>query len=233
MTTIPIYVGTEPSQWLPTQVLKHSILSRTQADVEFIPLDTTIGLPRNQTMTGFSFCRWAVPFVNEYRDRAIYLDADIVVLGDIADLFNASFDAPVAARPVSAAGAPNRFFTSVMVLDCARLKHWDYSAWVKQAVRPQFVDAVMWARSGAPHASDFGVMPSCWNDLDIVKAEPSTKLLHFTSLDRQPWRWERHPQGQVWRDALVAALAARVVTREQVYDEIDKRFVRDSIFTVL
>lgn len=229
---IPIYIGTDPESWLPTQVLKHSILAHTKAEIEFIDLDgLDFGVPRDRQLTGFSFRRWAVPYVNEYRDRALYLDSDIVVLGDVAELAGVFLGKPAAARPIAKNPTLGRYFTSVMVLDCAKLTHWDYRAWVDRIEDKGFYNATMWVRDGAPHADDFESMDRRWNEMDRV--DDDTRLVHYTGLHRQPWRHEGHPAGQVFRHALNATLRDDAITAKQLDVEIRAGRVRANVLTIL
>ncbi len=229
--TIPIYVGTEPAQWLVTQVLKRSIMARTKCAVEFIPLDPqAILMPKLPMQTGFSFYRWAVPKLASFDGRAIYLDADICVLSDIGDLYEMHFDKPATARRETNGG--QGYFTSVMVLDCDRLRHWDFPMWsAAAAINVHHYARTMWARPSAPNHNDFDPLPSCWNDLDIIK--PDTRLIHFTDLGRQPWRWPRHPQAQVFREEIAMALADGYITATDLEREIRLRHVREDLLTQL
>ena len=84
---IRVFIGTDHSQNVPTAVLRHSILSRTASPVEFHEFkDLQTGLEEH-FYTGFSFYRWGIPLSCGFKGRALYLDADIVVLGDIRELW--------------------------------------------------------------------------------------------------------------------------------------------------
>ncbi len=215
---IRVYIGTEPMQWLACEVLKYSIRSRSSEPVEFFEISdvtTRFGL------TGFSFARWYVPKLAKENgdDVAIYMDADIVVLGDIAELFHAASDKPALAKPTS----DGRFFTSVMRLDCTRLQ-WDpgalpYAEWLH--------NAVMWAAPNAPWHSDFGVLDGRWNDMDLPKS--GTKAIHYTDLRRQPWRYSGHPFGVVFQTELVAALKDGHILRSDLLREISAGHVRADV----
>jgi hypothetical protein len=75
--------------------------------------------------------------------------------------------------------------TSVMLLDCARLRHWnlernfdelfrfvrDYDDWITLAMEP---------------AGSIGFLAPEWNDFD--RLTPATKLLHNTKRRTQPWK---------------------------------------------
>lgn len=227
MPPIRICIGTEPNQRLSTEVLKHSIRSRTASEVEFIELVRDGELSPLKMDTGFSFCRWSIPQRCRYEGRAIYMDTDIVVLGDIMELWNLPMSTGAMAKPQE-----RRYWTSVMLLDCARLAHWDFTALAaRAAAEPSFYKGVMWVEPRSIYASDFSALPGCWNDLDTINAQ--TKALHFTDLRRQPWRFSGHPRGWVFRDALLAATAAGAVSAQLVQTEIAKGHVRPDVLSAV
>lgn len=41
-------------------------------------------------------------------------------------------------------------------------------------------------------------IPAAWNHED--RLYKNTKLLHFTDIDRQPWRQDGHPLQDVWEE---------------------------------
>lgn len=73
---------------------------------------------RTQTWaTPFSGFRWAVPAACGFQGRAIYMDTDMIALGDIAELWRTPMPAPA----VLAARRDRRFTRfCVMLWDCAR-----------------------------------------------------------------------------------------------------------------
>lgn len=218
---IRVYIGTQPEQKLACEVLKYSIQARASEPVSFFEItDQT----NRHAMTGFSFARWHVPqLAKENGDGvAIYMDADIVVLGDIAALANAVGDKPALARPTS----DGRYFTSVMRLDCARL------AWAPGSPpgMPEWMhNAIMWAATNSPWREDFGPLDARWNDLDLVQA--GTQALHYTDLKRQPWRYTGHPFGYVFQAELKSAIADKAVSMGLVAEEIAKGHVRADALT--
>jgi hypothetical protein len=231
---IRVYIGTQPEQKLACEVLKYSIRARASEPVSFFEItDKT----NRHAMTGFSFARWHVPqLAKENGDGvAIYMDADIVVLGDIAALANVVGDKPALARPTS----DGRYFTSVMRLDCAQLA-WDVGGLSARFgplksdscfVLPEWLhNAIMWAAANSPWRHDFGPLDARWNDLDLVKA--GTQALHYTDLKRQPWRYAGHPFGYVFQAELKSAIADKAVSMGLVAEEIAKGHVRSDVLMV-
>lgn len=219
---IRVFIGTQPEQKLACEVLKYSIKARTTEPVEFTEIGGVSQLPMQ---TGFSFARWQVPELCQYGGEALYLDADIVVLADIAEIraIPRTVETPVLARPT----ADDRYFTSVMRFDCDILT-WDFARLTKMANQYDWMyNAIMWAASNSPLRADFGALPRRWNDMDRVKAD--TALLHYTDLKRQPWRHVGHPFGYVWQAELKSALADKVISPALVLEEIAKGHVRTDV----
>ena len=213
---IKIFVGTEDAQWLPTQVLRHSVLRRTKSPVEFIDL-INIPLQLNLKMyTGFSFYRFYIPEACNYTGRAIYLDADIVVLDDIQKLIDMDMgDKGALARPDG-----DERYTSVMLLDCEKLKAWKIKNWAGliNAGMASYEGIMIGSKRGLNH-KDFGALPKEWNSLD--EWTPDTKILHYTHVPTQPWKKGGHPFRRPFLLELKAALDDRVITREDVQKEIE------------
>lgn len=77
-------------------VLCHSILSRSSQPVRFIPINRrnipefTRGMEDGSTQ--FSFSRFLTPYLCNYRGQALFLDCDMIVRCDIADVFDYADD---------------------------------------------------------------------------------------------------------------------------------------------
>lgn len=219
---IKVFIGTEEMQWLAAEVLKHSIRKRTKAEVEFHELkDMKTGL-QLKTYTGFSFNRWYIPEACHYEGKAIYLDADIVVLGDIAEFHNLDMQG----KGAMARAHSNRafYYTSVMLLDCPKLTHWKMNEWAT-LINTGFLnyDAVMCAARESIAYPDFMPMPDYWNHLDHW--DETTKILHYTRVPTQPWKKGGHPLGYIFRRELKSAITEGVLTRADVEKEIAAKHV--------
>lgn len=90
--TLPIYIGFDHRQVVSYTVLHTSILSAAKKPVAITPLALpTLPITR-AGLTPFTFSRFLVPWLQHYKGWALFLDSDMIVLGDIAELFDAADD---------------------------------------------------------------------------------------------------------------------------------------------
>lgn len=127
--------------------------------------------------TDFSCFRFAIPELCGFDGKAIYLDADMLVLGDIAELASLSLNRPWLCRSG---------MTDVSVIDCKAMRGLLPSiAEMKPSGRITFDYVQMLTRCGAIDPS----LPAEWNARDSADLwVPATKLLHYTTVPWQPWR---------------------------------------------
>lgn len=106
--TIKIFVGCDPNNCDLEQmmVLDYSIRKNTQHPIEITWMQLShdqnspwysdqikhTGWCTEKWATPFSGFRWAIPELCNFQGRAIYMDADVIVLTDIAELWNTAFD---------------------------------------------------------------------------------------------------------------------------------------------
>lgn len=220
---------------LSVRVLEFSIRRHSSLPVELVPLhlamqrsELEIPLPRDPSLrarTPFSFQRFAIPALSGYSGRAIYLDSDMLVFQDIADLWQAPMPLPVRAvspRP----GRLRKPQLSVMLLDCAHLD-WSIADLVRRMDNAELsYRAIM---DGDFIDSGFAQdLPPGWNDLEyFVPGE--TALLHYTDMSRQPWLDSSNPRGYLWCQALLDGIDAQHISRDEVAEHIDRGFVRPSL----
>lgn len=90
---IKVFIGFDPKEEVVYHVLCASILRRSSVPVQFIPvaLSTLKGIfnrERNPLQsTEFSFSRFLVPYLSDYEGWSIFMDNDMLVLDDIAKLW--------------------------------------------------------------------------------------------------------------------------------------------------
>lgn len=90
---IRIFVGFDPRETVAWHVLVHSILARSSRPVSFVPLALrhlggVMWRERSPLQsTDFSFSRFLVPYLSGYQGWSIFMDCDMLVLADIAELW--------------------------------------------------------------------------------------------------------------------------------------------------
>ena len=224
-----VFCGLDESQIIAARVLEYSIRKHASRPVRFYPMmnvPTPVPKdPQNRGRTGFSFSRFHIPQLAGYRGRALYVDADMQVFGDIAELWELPFgeatvmctrqDTPPEQWKDSSWFKPGRQM-SVMLLDCSRLK-WDIGEIVGGLDDGAYTyEQLMFELCIAdPDQISDGIPPS-WNHLEHF--EPGeTKLLHYTVVPRQPWKNDSNPLRTLWEPAYEEAYAAGVVHHEDVW----------------
>jgi hypothetical protein len=141
----------------------------------------------NDDLQSFTPLRFMPPELMGYQGRAVVIDPDVFATGDVAELLNIDMQGKaILAKPRPGHnGRDDYVATSVMLLDCAKLKHWnvrenfaemfrferDYDDWITLATEP---------------AGTIGKLDDVWNDFDRLTAE--TRLLHNTKRRTQPWK---------------------------------------------
>ncbi|MFN9628637.1 MAG: glycosyltransferase [Cyanobacteriota bacterium] len=194
MAPITVFIGFDPREDVAVNVLANSIQSRSSrpvsiAQVRLSQLDHVYCRERDPLQsTEFSFSRFLVPWLCEYQGWALFVDADMLCLGDMAELW-ALRDEHYAVQVVkhehhcepgfkfqrerqTPYGKKN--WSSVMLFNCSRC----------QALTPERVNSASglhlhqfaWLRE-----ADVGALPPRWNVLVGVQPVPSdARLLHYT-----------------------------------------------------
>jgi hypothetical protein len=127
------------------------------------------------------------PELMGYQGRAVIMDPDIFAAGDIWELLDRDMQGKaIWARPrPDHNGNPDYIATSVMLLDCARLTHWN----CQQQFDEMFSfkrDYMKWTQLAYEPRETIGALEPWWNDFDHLDA--NTRLLHNTKRRTQPWK---------------------------------------------
>jgi len=138
-------------------------------------------------LQSFTPLRFDVPRVMGYAGRAVVIDPDVFAIGDVGELLRRDMAgyAVLAKRMPADGRKPLHWASSVMLLDCARLRHWrceeDFGRLF--TFERDYVDW-MWLLLEPPGA--VGELEEEWNHFDTLDA--TTKLLHNTHRRTQPWK---------------------------------------------
>ncbi len=138
-------------------------------------------------LQSFTPLRFAPPSLIGFEGRAVVTDPDCFGVGDVAALFARDLGGkPIwaVARP-GYNGDPDYITTSVMLLDCAQLKHWDFEPLLADLFERRF-DYLPWVELKLEDRSTIGLLEPEWNSFD--RLTPATKILHTTKRRTQPWK---------------------------------------------
>jgi hypothetical protein len=95
---LDIYIGFDQKEIIAYHVLCQSILEKSSKPVRFTPLNLLnlkgiFNRERNSLQsTEFSFSRFLVPYLSNYTGWSLFMDCDMLVKADIAELFNLKDD---------------------------------------------------------------------------------------------------------------------------------------------
>ncbi len=143
---------------------------------------------RNEDLQSFTPLRFMPPELMGYRGRALVIDPDVFAVGDVWDLLSMDMQGKaIGCRPRKRKGGDldGPMASSVMLLDCAKLRHW--------AARQQFAelfemkrDYKKWITLQYEPRESIGLLDGSWNDLDVLNGR--TRMLHTTRRWTQPWK---------------------------------------------
>lgn len=162
------FIGFDPRQPIAYQVLHHSIVTRASVPVSITPLVLKQLPVTRRGLTEFTFSRFLVPFLCGYEGTALFLDADMLVTGDIAELFalaDPQFDVQVMREQ------PKFEWASAMLFDCARCK----------ILTPEYIDDTRHNPLTLDWATTIGDLPPEWNHcVGYMAPRNDAKLYHYT-----------------------------------------------------
>lgn len=138
-------------------------------------------------LQSFTPLRFAPPSLMNYEGRALVTDPDCFGVGDVADLLERDMDG----KAIMAVARPGHnqqadyIATSVMLLDTAKLTHWQFDRDLDDLFNGRF-DYVHWIELKREDRSTIGLLEPRWNDFDRLTDE--TGILHTTKRRTQPWK---------------------------------------------
>ena len=240
-----IFVGTDESQVVAHRVLEYSIRKAASVPVEVTPMldwpHPRPKDPRNKPRTTFSYYRFMIPERCGYRGRALYVDADMLVFGDVAELADLPFDdhsvlctvpAPTAAWDGRGGTPMGARSLAVSLLDCGRLP-WKIDEIVAGLDEGRYTYAqLMSDLCVVPPEQVADTIPPEWNDLEHFQPD-RTKLLHYTVVPTQPWKNDDNPLGELWMGWYREAVEAGAVPPEEVEALVRAGHVKRSLTAAL
>ncbi|MBM81979.1 MAG: hypothetical protein CMJ78_15520 [Planctomycetaceae bacterium] len=205
-----IFIGWDPREAECADVLAYSLRKHSSIEFEISYLkleDLEFDRPHDPLQsTEFTYTRFLVPSLCGFQGKAIFMDCDMLCLGDIRELAELPMDdlalrvvkhdhrptetTKMDGRPQTV--YPRKNWSSLMLMNCEKL-----GIWTKPVVETAS-GAYLHRFQDIPDEL-IGELPKTWNTLDWM--DESTKLIHYTS--GGPWFPEcaNHPHANIWREA--------------------------------
>ena len=172
--SLRVFIGYDERQPVAFNVLQQSLLSRSSRPLSITPLVLETLPIERRGLTPFTFTRFLVPWLCRYEGWALFLDLDMLALGDIGEVFDAADES----YAILVTKSSQRFeWASGMLFNCAHRAN--------RILDPDYVDDSQ--RCRAPHLLDWlsepliGALPSEWNHtVGYDPPRPDAKLVHYT-----------------------------------------------------
>lgn len=171
---IRVFIGTDSDIHQDAEkVLEYSIRKHTKSPVEITFIQPGWKTPP----TGFASHRYLIPKLCNYEGYAIYLDVDMIVLDDIAKLWEYRQKGKWCITNMDNRRGPR---DEVSVIDCSEFTD----------LPPERILRTPMGKKHAKHTILVngryeGNIPVEWNMIDVLTNK--TKLLHFSRMGTQPW----------------------------------------------
>ena len=194
MKPIPIFIGYDPREAVAYHTCANSIIRHASKPVAIIPLALNLFEDYTETHTDgsnqFIYSRFLVPWLQGFQGWAIYLDGDMVVQADIAELWalrDAYKDVMVVKHDYQTRmaekylGSPNQNYprknwSSVILWNCANFPTKRLTPEFVSQATGQYLHRFQWLEDHR-----IGALPPEWNWLpDEYGANHEAKLLHWT-----------------------------------------------------
>jgi hypothetical protein len=142
---------------------------------------------RQDDLQSFTPLRFHPPEAMGFAGRAVVVDPDVFAVGDVGELLDRDMQGrAILCRPrTGSKGLSGCMASSVMLLDCAKLRHWR----CEEAFGELFAgtrDYMDWICLRTEPRESIGLFETQWNDFD--RLGPDTKLIHNTKRHTQPWK---------------------------------------------
>jgi hypothetical protein len=148
-----------------------------------------IAIWKNSDLQSFSPLRMMVPQAMCFKGRALLIDPDVFAVGDVYDLLTRHMQGrAILAKKVASGYRDNGqpfYASSVMLLDCARLAHWQWERQIDEMFA-KVLDYGPWISLRLEDPATIGSLEEEWNHFDTLTEH--TKLLHNTERSTQPWK---------------------------------------------
>lgn len=245
--TIKVFIGSGEASLLERKVAIYSLQKHTQRQLDIYVFNGThnsielndqepflapLSLKlKYHNITEFSLYRFLIPQICNYQGKAIWIDSDTVCLADIAKLFDTSLNGCdfLAKAEAYNTRSSNHWGLSVMLIDCKQTR-FDLETYFDEIAQGLYTYTDFSCMSPAflaHHPLKIGQLDPQWNVFDYC--DEQTKLIHYTNLNTQPWKYPHHPYGELWFEYFEEARKAGYITERDIELSLVRAYVRPDI----
>ena len=194
MKPIPVFVGYDPREAIAYHTCVNSIIRNSSRPVAIVPVALNLFKEYSETHTDgsnhFIYTRFLVPYLMDYQGWAIFIDGDMIVRGDIAELWDLkdyTKDVMVVKHDYKTRRTekylgnanedyPRKNWSSVILWNCNAIRNRELTPVFVQQSTGAFLHRFSWIDD-----ERIGELPAEWNWLDVeYEWNPLAKLVHYT-----------------------------------------------------
>lgn len=209
---IPVFIGYDPREAIAFHVCANSIIRNSSRPVSIIPVALNLFKDYSETHTDgsnhFIYTRFLVPYLMSWTGSAIFIDGDMIVRGDIAELWdlrNMGKDVMVVKHDYKTKmktkylgskneDYPRKNWSSVILWNCSTFPNRKLTPEFVQSQPGSFLHRFSWLDD-----ERIGELPIEWNWLpDEFGPNPDAKLLHYTLGTPSFHEFANTPQAEEW-----------------------------------
>lgn len=200
MKPLRVFIGYDPRQPLAYSVAAYSAVVNSSVPVSVTPLIQRQLPVKRKGLTEFTFSRYAVPWLCGYEGHALFMDGDVLVRGDLAELpWEHSAGVAFVPHETSALNGQNLAFerASVLLFDCAHCRD----------LTPEYIETGKPQGFGWTRGNHYPLGGE-WNHL--VGYDPprkDAKIVHFTQGIPCFPETQHDEYADEWRAALQASVS--------------------------
>ncbi len=133
-------------------------------------------------LQSFTLSRFMPPELTHYNGLAVVMDPDIFAVRDISPIF----DIDMSIKSIAACRKKGGWDTSFMLMDCAKLTHWNINDILKGLSEKKLDYAFDIMNLKHEPETSIVELPRIWNNLDTLTDD--TFAIHMTNRLTQPWK---------------------------------------------
>lgn len=199
MRPLPIYIGYDEAEPVAFHACAESIIRNSSIPVSITPLYSKqlefrnpLGKDGYPQSNGFIYSRFLVPEMEGFKGLALFIDGDMVVEGDISDLFfdhqygkaihvvKHDYTPRLSKKYLGATNQayPRKNWSSVMLFECEHFKNRKLTQQFVEKQTGEYLHRMQWLDD-----EDIGELPKEWNCLvgEDNQSDKEPKLIHYTN----------------------------------------------------